>query len=160
MNMFIKVVIFMVMFNIASFLVSATGFFPYTLYGDATHYAGLSEPGALLTPEGMFNQIILNAGEPMKIAGVEIGINWGVLMGSIITIAIVAGAITHSSIPITLGLLASMFLFMYINSKTTFDQMLGHLDQTAQYLGLMIGLMMLIILVVVIMDYAAGQKNV
>jgi len=157
LNLPLKIVIFMVMFNIAAFLIAATGFFPYSIYGDATNNYDLDDPSNLHSPETMFNQIILNAGETFTLAGFEI--TFGVLMGSIVIIAIGIGALTRSTIPITLGLLSTMFLFMYNNSKTAFDQIMTHLDETAGYIGLMLGLGVLILFVIVIMDYAAGQKN-
>lgn len=153
----------MVMFNIAAFMIAATGFFPYSIYGDATTNYDINDPNNLRSPESMFNQIVLNADG--EVATIDTGIKsfritFGLLMGSIVIIAIAIGAITRSTIPITLGLLSTMFLFMYNNSKTAFDQILEHLDASAGYIGLMLGLGMLILVFIVIMDYAAGQKNV
>jgi len=148
----------MVMFNIAAFLIASTGFFPYSIYGDATNNYDLDDPSNLRSPESMLDRIILNSeGEVHKIAGRPL--TFGELMGAIVIIAIAVGALTRSTIPITLGLLATMFLFMYSNSKTAFDQIMTHLDETAGYIGLMLGLGVLILVIIVIMDYAAGQKN-
>jgi len=160
MNIFFKIVIFMVMFNIAAFMIASTGFFPNTIYGDTFEYVddvNLDDPDNLETPDDMIEQIILNAGEKIVIVGVEI--TYDIILASIITITIILGAITRQTTPITLGLIATMFFFMYINSKRAFDQILDNMDSHAGYVGLMLGLGILILVVIVIMDYAAGQKN-
>lgn len=149
----------MVMFNIAAFMMAATGFFPYSIYSDATHDYDVDDAGDLRSPESMLNQIMLNADDEVVEIVPGYDLTFGVLMDSIVIIAIVIGAITRNTVPVTLGLLTTMFLFMYNNSKTAFDQILEHLDQSAAYVGLMLGVGMLILIVIIVMDYAAGQKN-
>ncbi len=147
----------MVFFNIAAFAIAATGFFPYTFYGDAV-YRDIDDPDSLLSPEEMLNQIMLNAdGEVATIAGVEI--TFAVLLGSIVSITILIGAVTKSTVPITMGLIVTLFFFMYINSKNVFDRILDNLDVTAGYIGLMLGVGVLIAIIIAVMDYAGGQNN-
>lgn len=158
MNILFRIILFMLMFNVAAFMISATGFFPNTIYGDITHYSGASDPTNLATPEQMFNNIILNSnGQAFKLAGVTV--TFGALMGSLVLIAIGVGALTRSTVPITLGLLSTMFLFMYSNSKTAFDNVADNLDSMGGYVALMLGLGVLFTIIVVVMDYASGQKN-
>lgn len=160
MNKFFAFIIFMVMFNIAAFMIAATGFFPYSIYGDATNNYDIDDPDNLRSPEEMFDKIVLNSEQEVVQIAPGYNLTFGVLMASIVGITILVGAITRSTIPVTLGIISTMFLFMYNNSKTAFDQILDHLDASAGYIGLMLGLGMLMLCVIVIMDYAAGQKNV
>ena len=156
MNIFFKIVFFMVMFNIAAVMIAATGFFPNTIYGDLT-YAGIDE-NTVTTPENVFDRLILNAGEPVVIVG-KFTLNWATLIGSIVAITIIVGAITRSTVVVTLGIISTLFVFMYSNSKSAFDRILDNLDSSAAYVGVMLGVGVLILVIIVIMDYAAGQKN-
>lgn len=148
----------MVFFNIAAFLVAATGFFPNSLYGDAV-YEDLNDPDSLLAPEEVLNRIMLNSNQEIVEIIPGFRLTFGVLMASIVIITIAIGALTRSTIPITMGLLSTMFLFMYTNSKNVFDRMLDNFDSSVGYIGLMLGVGFFIALIIAIMDYAGGQNN-
>jgi len=149
-----------VFFNLAAFFVAYTNFFDTTIYGDITTYGDLSDPNSLPSAETMINRIMLNGGDTVVLVPIlELELTWGVLMGSIMAITIALGAITRSPVIITLGLISTMFLFIYNNSKNSLAAITQNMDVGAQYLVLMLGVGMLIIIVLTIMDYAAGQRS-
>lgn len=158
MKFFFMVILFVVFFNISAFLIAATGFFPATLYGDVVTY-DLNDPDNLPSPETMLNRLITNGGDVIKIVPGVFELRWDVLMGSIVAITIALGALTRSTIPVTLGLITTMFLFIYNNSKNTLSAMTQSMDATVQYIVLMLAVGILIIIVLTIMDYAAGQHS-
>lgn len=158
MKFFFKIILFMIFFNVACFFVAFTQFFPNTIYGDIFVYGNdLSNPASLPTAETVFNRIIMNGGETFKLAGYEI--TWSVLMGSIVAITILVGALTRSTIVVTIGLISTMFLFIYNNSKNSLQSITQNMDVSAQYFVLMLSLGVLIIIIITIMDYASGQQS-
>jgi hypothetical protein len=80
-------------------------------------------------------------------------------MGSIVVITIAIGALTRSTIPVTLGLISTAFLFMYNNSKNSILQITDNLHHSVNYIVLMFGVAFLIIILITIMDYASGQST-
>ena len=161
MKFLFKVILFMVFFNLAAFFVAYTNFFDTTIYGDITVYGDdLSNPDNLPSAETIINRIMLNGGDTVVLVPyLELELTWGVLMGSIMGITIALGAITRSPVIVTLGLISTMFLFIYNNSKNSLTAITQNMDVGAQYLVLMLGVGMLIIIVLTIMDYAAGQRS-
>lgn len=148
---------FMIFFNIAAFAVSSMNIFPYSIYGDATHY-DLSNSDDLPTAEIMFQRLVTNTnGSVAKFMGVELTFSTVILgmatLGGIIAIA------TKSMTPFVVGLIGSLFVLMYSNSRLIFDQITGNLGGSVQYLVLMIGVGVLILFVITAMDYAAGQSS-
>ena len=158
MKLLFKIILFLIFFQIATFFVAYSNFFPNTIYGDVTSYGDLSDPSSLPTAEVMFNRIVLNAGETVEILP-RIELTWGVLMGSIVLITIGLGALTRSPIIVTLGLISTMFLFMYNNSKDSIAGITQNMDVSVQYFVLMIGIGILVVIILTIMDYASGQHS-
>jgi hypothetical protein len=152
----------MIFFNIAAIMVAATGFFGNnTLYGDIA-YVKTEDGQSLRSPEDMFNHLILGSEISINVGGLGASwtINWAWITGSIVVAACLIAFFIGDITPLGIGLLTTMFLLMYINSKTIFDQILNHLDSTAGYVGLMIGVGVLMVIVITIMDMATKQKNV
>lgn len=160
MKILFKIIMFMVFFNLAAFLVAATGFFHgNTLYGDVTVYNpedenyDLSDPYKLPTPEQMFDKLI--SGGP-KVGPYDI--SWNFIIFTLIIATGVVGALLRSTVLVSIALVITLF-FMFNNSQTLFRSIAGNMDASVMYIGLMIGIGVFIIVVLTIMDYAAGQSS-
>lgn len=147
-------------------MIAVTGFFgPNVIYGDMS-YVQMEGTSNLRSPEEMFNYLIfgstitINLPVISNLMDTTWEINWAWIMGSLVVAACVIGWAVGSLVPVAIGLMTGMFVLMYNNSKTLFDEMLTHLDSITGYVGLMIGLGVLIVIVITIMDYSSGQKNV
>lgn len=148
---------FMIFFNIAAFAVSSMNIFPHSIYGDATHY-DLSDSDDLPTAETVFQRLVTNTGGDIaEFMGVELTFS-AVILGMATLGGIIAVA-TKSMIPFVVGLIGSLFVLMYSNSRSIFDQIMGNLGGSVQYLVLMIGVGVLLLFVITAMDYAAGQSS-
>lgn len=151
------ILLWMIFFNVATFAVAALHIFPYSLWGDATTY-GLDDPNELPTPEQLFERLVTNTnGSIAKLLGQELRFNHIIVamagIGAIVAIA------TTSMAPFVVGLVGSLFVLMYSNSKTVFDQIASNLGGVTFYIILMIGLGILILFILTAMDYAAGQVS-
>lgn len=159
MKFIFKIILFAIFFNISAVMIASTNFFPNTLYGDATTY-GLDpeHPETNPTPEVMFTRLITNSnGEAATLWGVTL--TFSAIMGTIALLAIGAAIATKSTTPVALGLVGVLFTVMYANSKNSFDSIMANLDSVTWYLGLMVGLGVLIMFVIALMDYASGQRS-
>ena len=162
MKFLFKIILFLIFFQIALFFVAYTNFFPNTIYGDVTHYGDLSDPDNLPNAETMFNRIVLNAGEEaylVDVGPIQYNLTWGDLMIGIVAITIAVGALTRSPVLVTLLLICTMFLFMYNNSKDSIQGITENMHVSVQYFVLMIAVGVLVVIVLTIMDYAAGQRS-
>ena len=171
MNMFYRIIFFMIFFNISSIMIASTGFFgPNVLYGDVTYAQidGTSTPDStkLRDPESMFNHLIfgskitinLNLGV-FNVNIIDYDINWAWILGTLIVASCIIAAAIGSLTPLAIGIVTSMFVLMYNNSKTLFDRILTNLDSTVGYVGLMIGIGILLVILLTIMDIATGHQN-
>lgn len=157
MKLLFRIVLFMLFFNIAAFMVSAMNIFPNSLYGDATHY-NLDDPTNLPTPEQMFDNLLLNNRmEITKIIGFDL--EWNIIIGGILVVVAAVAALTHSSGIISIGFTATMFVFMYTNSKSLFDGLAADMGHMTGYIALMLGLGVFVLVIITIMDYASGQTS-
>jgi hypothetical protein len=158
-----KVIFFMIFFNLAAFFIAYTGFFPNTIYGDVMYSDSLDNPNELPTAEGMFMNLVTNtnggiANFSVPILG-EVTLTFAGVIGLFTAVGAVIAIATHSMIPIVTALIGIMFTVMYSNSKSLFDAMITDLGGAAQYLMLIFGVGMLIMIILTIMDYAAGQHT-
>lgn len=148
-------------------MIASTGFFgPNILYGDVTYAqvegSTIPDPTQKRNPEDMFTYLVSGSSITIDLAIInkQYTINWAWITGGLFIAAILIAWAVGSLIPLAIGLITSMFLMMYTNSKTLFDQMLTHLDSTVGYVGLMIGVGILLVIVLTIMDISTGHKNV
>jgi hypothetical protein len=155
MRIVLDIVLFAVFFNIAAVLIAATGFFPTTLYSDAF---GLGEnPETLPTYEVVFNILVSGSiTELKKLWGLELTVE------SIMTIAVVAGVgvafVTRQTQIIAMALIGYVFWNMYLNSRSAFNTIAANMDVHINYIALMIALGIAIMFIVVLADYASGQR--
>jgi len=160
MNTFYRILLFMIFFNVAAIMIAATSFFgPNCLYGDISY---AKENNQIRSPEDAFNHLIAgsNLTIDLKIVEYTIDINWGWLLGGLLFFTILIAWKIGDITPVGIGLLITMFIMMFNNSKNLFDSILTHLDSTAGYVGLMIGLGVMFAIVITIMDIITKQKNV
>ena len=161
---------FFIFLNIAIFFIAATGFFPYSIGGDAFTYDvedveyDINDPDKLPTPDKMFTRLIYNtvdekyASIPNPI-GDDIVLTFPILMGSIFIISILIGKATSTSTGVSLLLVGLMFTLMWGNSKRIIDSIVTGLDTSVNYLILMFLLGVMIGFVILIYDTAAGQRS-
>jgi hypothetical protein len=158
LRLIFKILIFFIFFNMGLFFIASTNFFPYTFYGDATTY-GLDDPDNLPTPDEMFTRLITNSvtGEVASIGDVQLTFGW--IMGGLIIAGLGASYLTHSTQPIALMLIGSLFTAMWANSKRVLDAVASGMGSAVQYLVLMFAVGVLILFVITLVDMASGQKS-
>lgn len=164
MKMFFKIVMFLVFFNLAAFFVAATGFFDEeaTFYGDVfkdIDDRDLEDPDNLPNATTVMERILLNGLEEITIPVINFTLNWWAIIGGIIVFAIIVGYFTHSMAPIALGFVSSVFVLMFNNSQSMMLGITQNMHQVTQYIVLMIGVGVLIIIILTLMDYASGQAS-
>jgi len=143
---------FMVFFNIAAMFIAYTNFFPNTLYGDTLGVG--DDPANLKTAESVFTT--LSGG--VTFFGYEL--SFVVIMSGLIIFSIGVGVFTKSGpIGLAMGLVGFLFVTMWTNSKQALDSISGSMDSSISYIMLMIGVGILIMFVITLMDYAAGQRS-
>ena len=160
-----QIMMFAIFLNIAIFFIASTGFFPYTLYGDATTFDvddpefDINDPDKLPTADEMFIRLITNSvtGDVASIYGYEL--TFPILMASIVAISIVIGFATKTSNGVSLMIVGLLFTVMWANSKRIIDSIVVGLDSSVNYLILMFLLGVLISFVILIYDTASGQKS-
>ena len=155
---------FAVLFNIAIYFIAATGFFPYTIAGDAFVYDvddpefDIENPNALPTADQIFTRLITNSdGAVASIFGYTL--TFSVLMASIVAISIAIGFATKSMVPIGLMIVGLMFTLMWANSQRVISSITSGLDSSVNYIILMFLVAMMISFVILIYDTASGQKS-
>lgn len=162
MKLLYSVIFFSIFFNISAFMMANTGFFPNGLYGDLTGNAwdtDMEDPNTLPTSESVIDNLFRNAGgNALSIYGVNLtfGMITAGIVGLIIAIAILGrGNMTILAVLVV----AVMFYFMYWNSKSSLEHITSNLDANVQYIVLMAGIGMLIMVIITILDYASGQST-
>lgn len=160
-----QILIFAVFFNIALFFIAATGFFPYTFYGDATTYDvddpeyDINDPDKLPSADEMFNRLAYNTVEGKLASYAGVDLTYGVIIVGIVGLSLLIGAITKSSSAVSLLLVGSLFTLMWANSKRIIDSLVSGLDTSVNYLVVMFLLGMMISFVILLYDTASGQKS-
>lgn len=168
MNMFYRIIFFMIFFNIAAVMIASTGFFgPNVLYGDVRYAqiegTSVPDPTKLRNPEAMFDHLIFGSTITIDILIIHETwtINWAWILGSLLVAAIIIAWAVGSLAPLAIGIVTSLFILMYTNSKTLFDKILTEFDSTGiiGYVGLMIGVGILLVILLTIMDISTGHQN-
>jgi len=143
---------FMVFFNIAAMFIAYTNFFPNTLYGDTLGVG--DEPRDISTAEAVFSEL---AG---GVTFFGFTLSFGIIMSGLVMFAISVGAFTKSGLNgLAVGLVSFLFVTMWANSKQALDSITANMDSSINYIVLMIGVGILIMFVITLMDYAAGQRS-
>ena len=156
---------FFIFLNIAIFFIAATGFFPYSIAGDAFTYDvddpeyDINDPAKLPTADKMFERLITNTvtGNVANIYGFTL--TFPILMASIVIISIVIGKVTSTSNGISLMIVGLLFTVMWTNSKRIIDSLASGLDSSVNYLVLIFFVGVMISFVILIYDTASGQKS-
>jgi len=143
---------FLIFFNIAAALIAYTDFFPNTLYGDALDIG--DNPISTDTAYTVFSNI--GAAIPF----LDYKLSFGIIMGVLLLFMISVGKYTNSGLQgMAAGLVAFLFVAMWANSKQALDSIIGSMDSSISYIVLMISVGILIMFVITLMDYAAGQRS-
>lgn len=158
------ILLFMVLFNIAAVAVASTNFFgSNVLYGNIVSddpTQPLSAPEVVL--ESLWRNPVDNSLPSYTIPYLNIGLavfSWSFLTIGIFLFALLIGRVMHATPSIiAAAMVGSIFLLMYTNSKSVFEQITGSLDPIANYLVLMIGVAFFFIALITIMDYISGQN--
>lgn len=165
MKIMFKFLLVMILFNISSILVAASGFFgENVLYGDIVS----DDPNEIISIENVMDNLFRKVDGSLpsidipvlsKIIGV-IEFSWATITVSIFAFAIAVGIITKSTpTVIPAALVGSIFLLMWVNSKDVFDEMVAGLDNLVLYIVLMIGVGFFFVALIAIMDYLSGQQS-
>lgn len=166
MKIMFKFILFMVLFNVAAVMIATTGFFgENVLYGDIVS----DDPDNLAAPETVIENLwrkpIDNSlpSFTIKILGKETDIvvfNWVTLTIGIFVLCLLIGRIMHATPSIVAaGVVGSVFLLMYVNSKKLFDSITASMDSSVNYIVLMIGIGFMFLVIITIMDYISGQRS-
>jgi len=158
---------FFIFLNIAIFFIAATGFFPYSIAGDAFTYDiddpeyDINDPSNLPPPSDILGRLYKNTVtlEIGVIPLTEISLTYEALMWGILGIGIVIGVATKSLVPIGLMLVGMMFTLMWANSQNIIHRVASGLDISINYLIVMFLVGMMIMFVILIYDTASGQKS-
>lgn len=154
MNNIYRIVVFTVFFNLACIFVAATDWF-----GDSVFYGSVfkdidANSGATETFNAIFSH------------GAPFGSIWGydiTLFGLFVTILAVVGVVglVSKQSPQIFGMfmVGAVFLTMYVNSADLMYKILHEFDSIVNYLGLILGVGVLIMLVMTLMEYATGQSS-
>jgi len=170
MKIFLDFTIFFVFFNIALFMIAAIGFFPYTVYGDATTYKydpndpnyDMNDPNKIPSADKIFDNLLGNFnnlfGIPL-IPGLGNVLTFGLLTTIIFGVGVGLVWITKQTTIIAVTLFIYIFLLMYANSRNSIDAIAHSLDSSVLYILAMFGVGMLIFFVIGIMDYLSSQRS-
>lgn len=160
---------FAIFLNIAIFFIASTGFFPYTLYGDATTFDvddpefDINDPDKLPSADEMFTRLITNSvtGDVASfgIGSFSITLTFGLLMAGIVGLSIAIGIATKTSNGVSLLIVGLLFTVMWANSKRIIDSIVTGLDSSVNYLILIFLVGVMISFVILIYDTASGQKS-
>ena len=163
-----QILMFAILFNIAIYFIAATGFFPYTIAGDAFTYDvddpeyDINDPEKLPSPDQIFTRLITNSvtGElaHIDIATYRIYLSFGVLMAGIVGLSVAVGIATKSMVPIGLMLVGLIFTVMWSNSQRVISSLTSGLDSSVNYIILMFLVAMLISFIILIYDSSARMS--
>lgn len=165
MKWIFRILFFAILFNISLFFIASTGFFPYTVTGDAFEKTGkdLSDPdsASFPTPWEVFKQYITNGFGNLPVLGTNTVLNIGVIFGAFAAIGLVAGYISQGSGPIiaSISIIGIIFYLMWANSKDVIYTATEGLSSSVNYLILMMLFGALMMFVITAMDYASGQTS-
>lgn len=159
MKLLFKIILFMIFFNISALMITAMNIFPAgtTLYGDVTYDA--TDPNHVPSAEEMFTKLMGGMNNPI-IPGVSGSLNtYTAVLFAIVTFGIAITIITKDAKLVAAAILATVFVIMFANSKTLFENLAKGATPVVGYLSLMIGLGVLIIFIITTMDYVSTQSN-
>jgi hypothetical protein len=170
MKVAFKFILFMVMFNVSAFFIASLGIFPVTVYGDlfvtdstdTSIVYNMSDPNDLPSEQDLLARFLYNTpqfGRTVQFGPYHISLTfWGIV---VVFFGIVAAAsiVMQSITPVLGGVVVLAFLFMYLNSKSLFEQILSNQPAAVNYLMLMVGLGVIIMFLITAFDYAAGQSS-
>lgn len=157
MGTFFKFIFFLVALNVVVFMFPALGFFPDTVQGDSDKY-NLSEENIPSSPEDLFNRLITDSNN-VAAAPFGVPLTFSEIMVGLAVIGVGVSWLAHSTTPIAMALLGILATMLYSNSKKITDIIFGNLGKPVQYIGLAIGVLILILIVILLMDYASGQRQ-
>lgn len=168
MKLIFHFLLFAILFNIASITIAATGFFgSNVLYSDLVS----DDPNELISAEEVMEKLFtdpitddvpgLSISIPFIKDNIDISIlSWATLTTGILTICFVLGFVTKSTPTIVpAGIVGSIFLLMYANSRSIFDEIQSNLHNITEYVILMVAFCFLYFVIIAIMDYISGQSS-
>ena len=162
MKTIFKILLFLILFNIASALIAYIGIFPNTLYGNTDDLIDPTNIDDVETYfQSLWNDPLTGSSPSITIGSYDVVVfSFGVLTAGILGLAILIGVVTKSTPSVlSAGLVCIIFLLMYKNSKQGIESILKNLDSSASYLVLMFGVAFLFIVLITIMDYLSGQQS-
>lgn len=165
MKFLFNAVLFLIFFNIGAFMIASIGFFPSVIYGDLvgdTWGTDLENPNTLPTPTTVFNNLLKNSqGEAFSVGvgSEQTTISFWMVTVGILGLAVALTFITKSPQIVAVVIVGAVFYFMYWNSKRSLESLAGNLDANVQYVALMVGIGMLVVIVLTVMDYLSGQSS-
>lgn len=162
MRTVLKFILFSILFNLAAFFIASTGWFPNTLYGSAMGNLELTDTASLAGPQDIFMQMLINNvnNNPINFFAVPL-INFSVLVGVFVGAALLTATVTKGGGPVIIGMavISVLFYTMYANSKTFFDHLISNFPAQVNYIAIMIGFGLLFMFIILIADFASGQKS-
>lgn len=162
MKFLFNVVLFLIFFNVAAFMVASIGFFHNGIYGDLMLGDDMETSSGLPDAETFFNRLLENSqGDAFSFGiGTEtFTISFSMVTIGIIGLAIALAFFTKSPQIVAVIIVVAVFYFMYWNSKRSLESLAGNLDGNVQYIVLMCGIGMLVVIVLTVMDYLSGQSS-
>lgn len=152
----------MVLFNLATVMIAATGFFGEdVLYSDIVS----KETNELKPPQDVLEDLWRNPIDDtlpnFSILGYELVVfSWATLTIGIFVLSLAIGKLMGSTpTVIAAGVIGSIFLLMYKNSKQVFETMAEGLGPSAPYVVLMLSVAFLFVVLITVMDYLSGQRS-
>lgn len=157
-------ILFGILFNIATFFIASTGWFPNTLYGDAVTDINLDDPESLSSGEDVFLRMVKNDVGANLIANllkIDATASFGILLAGFITSAAIIGWFSKGSGTTIVGMsiIAYLFYTMFVNSKNFFNSLLSDLPAQTNYIVVMVIFCLLFSFIVLMADFSSGQKS-
>ena len=162
MRVVLKFILFSILFNLAAFFIASTGWFRNSLYGSAMGDLELTDTASLAGPQDIFMQLLINNinNNPVSFFGVPL-VNFAILIGVFVGASILTAVVTKGGGPVIIGMgvISILFYTMYANSKSFFDHLISNFPAQVNYLAVMIGFGLLFMFIILIADFASGQKS-
>jgi len=161
MRILLKITLFMILFNVATFFIASTGFFSNAFYGDAVGELTLDDEAHLADPGNIIFTMASNSGETL---GVSLGFlgEAGTFAALVLIILGLGGALTYftqQSAFIAIPIAGILFFNLYANSKSLLNAISANFPSQVNYLILMFGICMLFMFIIYLIDIPSGQKS-
>jgi len=164
MSIVYKFILFALLFNVSAFFIASTSWFPNCLGGDAMSDISLDDPASLSTSEDVFLRMIENDAGTNFIAdrlGLDaVGTFYALIIGFIGGSVILGWLSKGSGMQIVgMSIVAFLYYILFMNSKGFVIRLLDNFPDQVNYIVIMIGISMLFMFIILIGDYASGQRR-